>query len=48
MCRGEGGAKLAFKRDLPGADVRFPTPVTSLWKTHVAEIATAISEFLAH
>jgi pimeloyl-ACP methyl ester carboxylesterase len=37
----------AFKRDLPGADVRFlPTGHFAL-ETHVDEIASAIIDFLA-
>ncbi len=37
----------AFKRDIPGADVRFvPTGHFAL-ETHVAEIAAAVGEFLA-
>ena len=36
----------AFKRDIPGADVRSSTPATSPWKLNVEDIATAIREFL--
>lgn len=37
----------AFRRDLPGADVRFVDSGHFALETHVAEIAAAIREFLA-
>ena len=37
----------AFKRDIPGADVRFVDSGHFALETHVTEIATAIGEFLA-
>ena len=36
----------AFKRDIPGADVRFVDTGHFALQTHVEEIATAIGEFL--
>jgi hypothetical protein len=36
----------AFKRDIPGADVRFFDTGHFALETHVTEIATAIGEFL--
>jgi pimeloyl-ACP methyl ester carboxylesterase len=37
----------AFKRDIPGADVRFVDTGHFALETHAEEIATAIAEFLA-
>jgi hypothetical protein len=36
----------AFKRDIPGADVRFVDTGHFALETHVEEIAAAIGEFL--
>jgi pimeloyl-ACP methyl ester carboxylesterase len=38
----------AFKRDIPGADVRFVDTGHFALETHVEQIATAIRQFLAH
>ena len=37
----------AFKRDIPGADIRFVDTGHFALKTHVEEIAATIGEFLS-